>query len=107
MVHRYLPAYLEAAPVVKVAVLAGTLRLADFYGSFAVLCNREKILARTFGVTVLVTAGLIAFLHLGAGVQFDPLRLTMVTLAVAMMGFVGNAIVAFIANRSMLSLKLT
>lgn len=107
MVHRYLPAYLEAAPVVKVAVLAGTLRLADFYGSFAVLCNREKMLARTFGVTVLVTAGLIAFLHLGAGVQFDPLRLTMVTLAVAMMGFVGNAIVAFIANRSMLSLKLT
>jgi O-antigen/teichoic acid export membrane protein len=106
LVHRYLTAYVEAAPVVKVVVLAGTLRLADFYGSFAVLCNREKILARTFGVTVIVTAGLIAFLHLGAGVRFNPMRLTMVTLAVSTMGFAGNAIVAFIANRSMLVEKL-
>lgn len=107
LVHRYLTAYLEAAPVVKVVVLAGALRLADFYGSFAVLCDREKLLARTFGVIAILIAGLVTMLHLLAGVQFNPLRLTMITLAVSATGFSANAIVAILANRSMLTEKLT
>jgi hypothetical protein len=106
LVRHYLTAYLDAAPIVKLAVLAGVLRLADFYASFAILCDRENILAQTFGVALIVAAGTIAFLHLQVGVHFSPIRLTMVTLSVSIVGFFGNAIIGFLANRSMLSGKL-
>jgi hypothetical protein len=105
LVRNYLSAYVEAAPIAKIAVLAGVLRLADFYASFAILCDREHVLAGTFGVAVVIAVVIIAALHLYFGVQFTPLRLTLITLSVSIITFAGNAIVAFAANRSMAALR--
>ncbi len=102
LLRHYLTAYVDAAVVIKIAVLAGALRLADFYGSFAILCDRERTLAHLFGLVTLVTAALIILLHRGFGVQFSPTRLVLVTLGVSMSGFVGNAVIAFGANRTQL-----
>jgi hypothetical protein len=99
VVRGYLPAYLEATTVIKLAVLAGALRLADFYASFAILCNEERRLAWLFGVLTVIAAIGILGAHSAAHVRFDPERMATVTLAIAICAFLLNFTVATRARR--------
>ena len=99
LVREYLPLYADATTVIKLAVIAGTLRLADFYSSFAVLCNQERNLAWGFGVLVLVASAVV----LGAGtighVRFNPDRMVIITVAVSACSFLLSLAVAARAQR--------
>jgi O-antigen/teichoic acid export membrane protein len=94
LLREFLPAYVASSTVIRLAVLAGALRLADFYSSFAVLCNEERPLAWLSGSLAAITVAAILALHYLARVQFDPDRIAVVTLAVAVCAFLLNFAVA-------------
>lgn len=99
LLQRFLPSYLEAAGVIRLAVLVGILRLADFYGSFAILLDRERRL--TFASGLLLAAAFVAIVVANATgyVRFDPDRMIRVTLCIAACIFLLNWFVAAQANR--------
>jgi hypothetical protein len=99
VLRAYLPAYLAATTVIKLAVLAGALRLADFYASFAILCNQEQRLAWLFGALTLIAAAGILMAHFVARLRFDPARMAVVTLGIAVCGFLLNLAIATRARR--------
>jgi O-antigen/teichoic acid export membrane protein len=94
VVQKYLPAYAAATTVIKLAVIAGALRLADFYASFAVLCNQERRLAWAFGVLTVIVAVAVSLARSFGHVHFDPQRLAIVTVGIAASGFLLNLTVA-------------
>jgi O-antigen/teichoic acid export membrane protein len=94
LLHKYLPAYAEAAKVIKLAVAAGILRLADFYASYAVLRDSETRLALASGALVLLTVAGISAAHTLGGVRFDPSRMIWVSVGVAVCGFLLNLAIA-------------
>jgi O-antigen/teichoic acid export membrane protein len=99
VVDRFLPQYAQAMGVIKLALIAGALRLADFYASFAILCNQEQRLAVAFGVLALFAVAAIWLAHVAGGVQFSPEQLAMVTVALTACGFLTNLAVARRAQR--------
>jgi hypothetical protein len=90
MVRAYLPQYVDAVTVLKLAVVAGALRLADFYGSFAVLCDKEQKLAWAFGAVVAVAAALIVTARAAGDLRLNPNRLAVLTVLVSACGFLLN-----------------
>jgi O-antigen/teichoic acid export membrane protein len=94
LLARYLPSYLEAANVIRLAVIVGVLRLADFYGSFAILLNYERRL--TAGSAGLLAAAVLAMVLVNVtGIaRFDPDRMIQVSVAVAAGVFVLNFAIA-------------
>jgi O-antigen/teichoic acid export membrane protein len=99
VLRAYLPAYISAGTVIKLAVLAGSLRLADFYASFAILCNEEQKMAWLFGaLTLTVTCAILLSGHV-VHMHFDPARMAMVTLAIAVLVFLLNLTIAARARR--------
>lgn len=95
----YLLSYIEAQFVIKLAVIAGILRLGDFYASLAVLLDQEKRLAIGYGV---VLAGVVLALAMAgaADMAFDPARMMAVTVVIAVVAFVLNLAIAIHAYRS-------
>ena len=94
LVQRYLPAYAAATTVIKLAVIAGALRLADFYASYAVLCNQEQRLAWSFGVLTVIVALVVSVARMVGNVHFDPDRLAIVTVGISACAFLLNLTVA-------------
>jgi hypothetical protein len=86
MVRAYLPMCVDAVTVLKLTVVAGALRLADFYGSVAVLCNQEKKLASAFGAVVAAVAALILTAHTVGDLRLNPNRLAVLTVLVSACG---------------------
>jgi O-antigen/teichoic acid export membrane protein len=99
LVRGYLPAYAAATTVIKLTVVAGALRLADFYASFAVLCNQERRLAWLLGAVAVLVALILYGVSSFGHVSFDPERLAVVTVAVSACGFLVNFAVAARALR--------
>jgi hypothetical protein len=99
VVMHYLPAYADALTVLKLAVLAGALRLADFYASFSILCNEEQHLAMLFGLLVVAVAVSIVGARIFGQLRFDPDRMMIVTIVISAMGFLINLTVASQALR--------
>jgi hypothetical protein len=99
LVRGYLPAYAAATTVIKLAVIAGALRLADFYATFAVLCNQEHRLAWLLGAVTVSVALILYGISSWGHVSFDPERLAMVTVAVSACGFLVHFAVATSALR--------
>jgi len=106
ILRAYLPAYLASSAVIKLAVLAGSLRLADFYASFAILCNEEHRLAWLFGALTLLATGGFLIASRVEHIQFDPFRMGCVTLTVAICAFAVNLSVATRAWRRLSPLVL-
>lgn len=99
VVQRFLPQYAQAMGVIKLALIAGALRLADFYASFAILCNEEHRLALTFGALALFAVAGIWVARVAADVRFGPEQLALVTVGVTACGFLINLVVARQARR--------
>lgn len=98
LVSKYLPLYADAKDVIALALIAGSLRLADFYMSFAILCSEEWRLARAFAF--LASSAIVVIWSLYAiGLRFDPERLVMVTVAVSVCAFLIDLAVAVRAQR--------
>jgi hypothetical protein len=94
LVRQYLPLYADATTVIKLAVIAGTLRLADFYSSFAVLCDRERSLTWGLGALILVAStGILGAVSIGH-VHFNPNRMAIITVAVSVCSFLLSLSVA-------------
>jgi O-antigen/teichoic acid export membrane protein len=100
---KYLPAYAAASAVLKIAVLAGSLRLADFFCTFAILCDREIRLTRIFAFEILAIASSVAILKFAFGLTFDPTRMAYVALTVAALALATNTVVALTAFRQVSS----
>jgi O-antigen/teichoic acid export membrane protein len=100
LVRGYLPAYAAATTVIKLAMIAGALRLADFYASFAVLCNQEHRLAWSFGALTVVVVAAILLARSEGHVSFDPERMATITLGVSVCAFLLNFAVAARARRN-------
>lgn len=104
LLQTYLPSYLEAHVVIKLAVVAGVFRLADFYSSLAILLDQENRLAIGSGCILAATAlGLV--LAGAGGVRFDPNRMMTVTVIVAASAFVLNFLIATGAHRRALAVR--
>jgi hypothetical protein len=99
IVRDYLPLYADATIVVKLAVIAGALRLADFYASYAILCNEEQRLAQLFGILVMLAVAIILVARSFNHVDFDPDRLVLVTVGTSVCAFLLNMAVAVQAQR--------
>lgn len=99
VVRDYLPSYADAVTVVRIAVIAGAFRLADFYASYSILCNHEQRLAQLFGLLVILVAATVMAIHFIGGVVFDPDRLVLVTLGTSVAGFLLNLTVAVWARQ--------
>jgi O-antigen/teichoic acid export membrane protein len=93
LLNRYLPSYLEAEVVIKLAVIAGAFRLGDFYSSFAVLLDQERRLAIGSGILLaLSAAGLAAAAAMK--ISFDPDRMMAITVVIATGAFALNLAIA-------------
>jgi O-antigen/teichoic acid export membrane protein len=99
LVRGYLPAYAAATTVIKLAVIAGALRLADFYASFAVLCNQEQRMTWLLGAVGVIVVAIVYAVRTVGHVSFDPERLAIVTVGVSVCGFLVNFAVAVRALR--------
>jgi hypothetical protein len=99
LVNTYLPSYVDATNVIKLAVIAGALRFADFFASFAILCDQEQPLTWAFGVLILIVAGSVFLAHSFGSIEFDPDRLVIVTVGVSLCTFLISFVVAFRASR--------
>jgi O-antigen/teichoic acid export membrane protein len=99
LLRTYLPTYLEAQLVIKLAVIAGVFRLGDFFASFAILLDHERELS--VGSGTLLAAAVLGLMFAGsAGVGFDPDRMMTVTVVIAICAFVVNLAIAMRAYRS-------
>jgi O-antigen/teichoic acid export membrane protein len=94
LLHEYLPAYNAASTVLKISVLAGALRLADFYCAFAIFCDRENRLTSIFAVEIIGVALLLTLLKLTFKVTFDPNSMAYISLFVAALALTTNFVVA-------------
>jgi O-antigen/teichoic acid export membrane protein len=106
LLRTYLPTYLEAQLVIKLAVIAGIFRLGDFYASFAILLDQENRLS--VGSGMLLAAAVLALTMAGAaGLGFGPDRMMTVTVVIAVSAFALNLAIATSAYRgSMLRREL-
>jgi O-antigen/teichoic acid export membrane protein len=99
LVRRYLPLYADATTVIKLAVIAGMLRLADFYSSFAVLCDRERSLTWGLGALIVVAStGILGAVSIGHA-RFNPNRMVIITVGVSACSFLLSLAVAARAQR--------
>ena len=80
-------------------MLAGALRLADFFCSFAILCDSEKRLSVIFMVEIVAIAAVMLVLATVFHVRFDPARLAYLTLGISALAFATNLLVARRAYR--------
>jgi O-antigen/teichoic acid export membrane protein len=95
----YLPAYGAASTVLKISVLAGALRLADFFCTFAILSDRENRLTSMFAAEIVGIVITLVLLKAVFGVRFDPSRMAYIALAVALVTLATNFTVAAHAVR--------
>jgi O-antigen/teichoic acid export membrane protein len=82
LIPRFLVKYTASIGVIHVLIIAGCFRLADFYGSLAILCNREMTLARVYLTILLVAALLVFVLHRWLDVEFSPARIAFIAVGV-------------------------
>ena len=99
LLRRYLPSYLEAATVIKLAVIVGMLRLADFYASYSVLLDRERRLAIAGGILLIVAIAAITAARASGMIQFSPNRMMQISLTIAACAFAINFTIATSAAR--------
>jgi O-antigen/teichoic acid export membrane protein len=99
LLNKYLPSYVEAATVIKLAVIVGMLRLADFFSSYAVLLDQERRLATAYCVLLVVAVAAITAANLSGLVVFDPDRMMEVSVAIAVCAVVLNFGIAARASR--------
>jgi O-antigen/teichoic acid export membrane protein len=99
LLHKYLPSYVEASTVIKLAVVVGMLRLADFYASFSVLLDRERRLALAGGALLAVAVAVISAARASGVVDFSPNRMMQISLAIAACAFAINLTIATNAAR--------
>jgi O-antigen/teichoic acid export membrane protein len=101
LLHEYLPAYAAASTVLKVSVLAGALRLADFFCSFAIFCNRENRLTSIFAAEIIGITIILVLLKMGFDVTFDANRMAYISLSVTILAVTTNFMVAARALRTL------
>ena len=83
LIHKFLIKYIASTSVIHVLIIAGCFRLADFYGSLAILCNREIVLTRCYLVILVGFSLLIFILHRWAHVDFPPLRIAFIAVGIS------------------------
>jgi O-antigen/teichoic acid export membrane protein len=99
LLNKYLPSYVEAGTVIKLAVIAGILRLADFFASYAVLLDQERRLASAYCVLLVVAVAVIAAANVSGLIKFNPDRMMEVSVAIAACAMVLNFSIATRASR--------
>ena len=83
VIARYLPRYASSTDVMYVVAIAGLLRLADFFGVYAILCDMEAVLFRRQLLALgLICAGVVGVFGL-AGVSATPVRVGLIAVIVA------------------------
>jgi len=93
IVLRVLPGFEGSLTVISILVPAGFLRLADFYGTLAILRDREILLAGgAIGICIIALVSVV--LASRAGVVVTPIRLSVLALTLNIAAFVLRACVA-------------
>jgi O-antigen/teichoic acid export membrane protein len=98
-VREFLPQYIESILVLKFALLAGVIRVANFFATFSILVNKEQVTAKVyliFGSIVIVAAILARAI---AGMNFAPIHIAILAVVVSMFIFFSDFTVAFRAAR--------
>jgi O-antigen/teichoic acid export membrane protein len=92
-VLRVLPGFEGSLTVISILVPAGFLRLADFYGTLAILRDREIVLAGgAIGICLIALVSVV--LASRSGMVFTPIRLSVLALTLTIGAFVLRACVA-------------
>jgi O-antigen/teichoic acid export membrane protein len=99
LLRSFLPEFLEASPVIRLAVIVGILRLADFYGTFAILLNRERRLMGGAAVLLGLAFLGITLAQAVGNVRFGPESMMWVSVAIAASVFTLNLGIARFAYR--------
>lgn len=100
LVRAWLPEYAEATSIIKVVAVAGALRLADFYGSFAILCDQERRLAMHFGVLIGFLVVTVAVIRATVAGRVDPGQIALLAVMISLCAFFVNLNVAWRALQS-------
>lgn len=93
LIGRFLPQYIEAEAVIHLVLLAGILRVSNFFGTFCILADQEQIMSRiAIGIAATVVA--LAFLGYLLGVAFTPLHIAAAALAISGVSLSADFLVA-------------
>lgn len=94
-VREFLPQYMESILVLKFTLLAGVIRVSNFFATFSILVNRERTTARIYLIfgSIIVFAAIIA--NWAVGMDFTPIHIAILAVIVSMFIFLSDFSIAF------------
>lgn len=93
MVKEFLPQYVAALAVIDVVLVAGVLRVSNFFGTFCILADQQRVMSRI----ALCIAGLTtvaALVAVFAGVELRPAHIAAIALGLSIASFTADFLVA-------------
>lgn len=99
LVRSFLPQYIEALNVIDIILVAGILRVSNFFGTFSILADRERLMSQiALGIAVfMVSAVLLAH---ASGAVLEPVHVAYISLGISLATFSGDFLVARLASRT-------
>jgi O-antigen/teichoic acid export membrane protein len=86
LVRHFLPQYVDALDVIGIILVAGILRVSNFFGTFCILADQERFMSQIALGIALVTVSVVLVAH-ASGAELTPVHVACVSLAISIATF--------------------